>query len=166
MPEPPPSFETLLQILHAANVRYVLVGGLAVVAHGAALVTRDLDISYERTPKNLAALAQALTRLRGALPDVPFRLDARTLQMGANFTFVTDGGDIDLLGDAAGIQSFEDLWNDALEMELYGVPVPVASLAHLITMKRAAGRAKDQQHLMELEGLVRLQADESIHQAE
>lgn len=127
-------------------------------------MTRDLDVSYERSPENLDAIAAALLplhpRLRGAPPDLPFRLDARTLRMGANFTFVTDGGDIDLLGDAAGVSSFDELWSESLEMELYGVTVRVASLPHLAAMKRAAGRTKDQQHLLELESLARLQEEE------
>ena len=46
-------FEQLLQALHTAGVKFVLVGGLAMVAHGAVTLTGDVDICYARDPENL-----------------------------------------------------------------------------------------------------------------
>jgi predicted nucleotidyltransferase len=155
--ESAPDFRLLLGALHAHHVRFVLIGGLAMIAQGSDAVTRDVDVCYARDMDNLTALARALApfhpHLRGADENLPFRWDARTLRSGLNFTLSTDAGEIDLLGEAAGAQSFEALWNHAQEMELFGVPVQVASIEHLIAMKRAAGRPKDQVHLMELERL-------------
>jgi hypothetical protein len=54
------------------------------------------------------------------------------------------------------VDSFEGLRQRAAEMELFGVPVRVASLEDLIRMKQAAGRLQDQLHLVELEALRRL----------
>ena len=68
------------------EVRYVLIGGLAAITHGAGLVTQDVDICYARDQENLERLADALREvhadLRGAEPGLPFRLDAKTLERG------------------------------------------------------------------------------------
>ncbi len=161
--QPEMDFRALLAALRAGNVRFLLIGGLAMISHGSDYFTRDIDVYYARDAENLGALANALAplhpRLRGAPEDLPFVLDARTLRSGANFTLVTDAGDIDLLGDVAGAASFNALWERASEMDLLGVPVRVASLDDLILMKRAAGRPKDQVHLMELERLRSLDAE-------
>jgi predicted nucleotidyltransferase len=157
MAEPMPDFAALLGALHAHHVHFVLIGGLAMIAQGSDAITRDVDIYYARDPGNLEALARALAplhpRLRGADQNLPFRWDARTLRSGLNFTLITDAGAIDLLGEAAGAEAFEPLWSRSSEMEFFGVPVRVASVEHLIDMKRAAGRPKDQVHLLELERL-------------
>lgn len=157
MPEAPPDFQCLLKRLSAANVRFVLIGGLAMVAHGSSYVTRDVDLGYDRSPSNLKALASALApfhpRLRDLPTELPFMWDERALQIGMNFTLVTDKGDVDLLGHTPGVFSFEELWDESIEMELYGERVQVASLDHLIAMKHAANRPKDQAHLLELEAL-------------
>jgi predicted nucleotidyltransferase len=154
---PEPDFHNVLAALSARQVRFVLIGGLALISHGSETFTRDLDLCYAREAKNLTALAEALAplhpRLRGAPEGLPFVLDARTLRSGANFTLVTDAGDVDLLGDVEGARSFDALWERSIETELFGVRVHVASLDDLIAMKRAAGRAKDQPHLLELERL-------------
>lgn len=93
-------FQRLVEALSGGRVEYVVIGGVAMVLHGSARTTQDFDICYERAPGNLQALAAALApfhpRLRGAPPDLPFRLDAATLRSGLNFTLSTDLGDIDL----------------------------------------------------------------------
>jgi predicted nucleotidyltransferase len=76
---------------------------------------------------------------------------------------LTDLGPLDLLGKAAGVTSFDGLWQRSIIMNVYGVTVHVASLDDLIAMKRAAGRPKDQNHILELEALRKLtqEADET-----
>ena len=124
MPEPPQDFERLIKALSKQGVRLVIIGGLAMRLHGSAYVADDLDIVYARSPDNLALLVAPLSplhpRLRGAPADVPFLFDPRTLRMGSNFTFETDAGKIDILGDAAGAESFDALWERATEMEVFG----------------------------------------------
>lgn len=145
--------EPLLEALDRHGVDFVVVGGLAGLAHGSSYPTYDLDIAYSREQPNLRRLAAALTEigvtLRGAPPDLPFRLDAQTLANGANFTFDTEFGSFDVLGDIAGIKGYEELRQDARVERLAGVEVRVASLDHLITMKRAANRTKDQLMVLE-----------------
>lgn len=54
------NLEDVLKALAKARVNFVVIGGFAIVAQGSGLVTRDLDICYERTPENLTNLVAAL----------------------------------------------------------------------------------------------------------
>jgi hypothetical protein len=144
-----PAFDPLraLRTFRDREVRFVLIGGYAGAIRGAPLVTGDLDICYARDRANLEALADALrglgAKLRGAPEDVPFRLDAGTLEAGDHFTFATKAGPIDCLGSPAGTDGFRDVDAGATEENLDGLTVRVASLDDLIRMKRAAGRPQD-----------------------
>jgi len=155
-----PDFQQILKAFAEQNVRVVMIGGVAMRLHGSAHITDDVDFCYARDRANLAALARALAphhpKLRGAPDDLPFIWDARTLQGVLNITLKTDIGSVDLLGEAAGVDSFEGLWDRSVLMEAHGLPIHVASLDDLIAMKRAANRLKDQSHLLELEALRRL----------
>lgn len=146
--------EEVIGLLGRHGVRYVLIGGLAAITHGAPLVTQDIDVCHSRDAANLHRLAQALrevhAQLRGADPSLPFRLDAKTLARGDSFTFTTDVGWIDVLGTPAGTTGYEDLARTAEPMTLFGHRVLVADLDALIRMKRAAGRPKDLLALEEL----------------
>ncbi len=150
-------FKAALKTLTGAKVSFIVVGAYAGVIQGSAQVTRDLDICYERTRENMQRIAVALApyhpRLRGAPANLPFVLDERTLAQGMNFTFETDFGDIDLLGELSGVGQFPELNRDLVLIDLYGMQVRVASLDTLIRSKRAAGRQKDLNALPELEAL-------------
>jgi hypothetical protein len=136
-----------LRVLLDHRVRFIVIGGVAGAAHGSPLITQDLDICYDRNPDNLKRLAAALqelhAKLRGVDDDVPFILDAKTLKAGDHFTFVTDAGDLDVMGTPVGSAGYEDLAAEAMETELDGLRVLVASLDDLMAMKRAARRPKD-----------------------
>ena len=139
--------DEVVRLLGRHSVRYVLIGGLAAVTHGAPLVTQDVDVCHARNAENLDRLADALrevnAELRGADTGVRFVLDARTLANGDAFTFTTDIGSIDLLATPAGTSGYEDLVRAADRFDLFGYRVMVASIDDLIRMKRAAGRTKD-----------------------
>ena len=70
------------------GVEFIVVGGQAEALMGSARVTYDVDLSYRRTPQNLERLATALSTLnltlRGAPPELKFRLDAQALALGQN----------------------------------------------------------------------------------
>ena len=147
MPEFQP--RKLLETLISHGVDFVLIGGMAGVARGSAYATLDVDVAYDRSHENLERLARALEEvdatLRGAPPDLPFIHDAATLANGANFTFDTRYGPLDILADAAGAPTYATLREAAgEELLVEGVRIRVASLDHLIAMKEAAGRPKDQ----------------------
>ncbi|HUG98583.1 MAG TPA: hypothetical protein VMQ83_05375 [Gammaproteobacteria bacterium] len=139
--------ESVIRLLGRHGVRYVLIGGLAAVTHGAPLVTQDIDLCYARDDDNLTRLADALreasAQLRGADPGLPFRLDATTIVKGDSFTFATDIGWIDIIATPAGTSGYDDLARTAATYALFGYRVLVASIDDLIRMKRAAGRPKD-----------------------
>lgn len=163
MPELELDFLAVLRTLEAGSVRFVLIGGLAMIVLGSNHVTQDVDIVYARDPENLAALVAALKpqhpRLRGVPKDLPFIFDVRTFQNMFNITLVMDAGSLDLLGEAPGARPFEELWERAVIVELGEMPIHVASVDDLIAMKTAAGRLKDQAHILELRALRELRAE-------
>ncbi len=97
-----PKLISIVDLLQRHGVDFIVIGGQAATLHGSPLPTYDVDLCYARTALNLDRLAAALQEihpsLRGAPPDLPFRLDAQSLALGANFTFETDLGPLDLLG--------------------------------------------------------------------
>lgn len=147
-----------LKLFADFEVDCVVVGGVAAGARGSARVTFDLDVCYSRDPANLIRLAAALqsvnASLRGAPKDLPFRLDPETLERGLNFTFDTDIGSIDILGEVQGIGSYSDCFQDSDVVELFDIPCRVLSLEKLIAAKLAAGRTKDLLALPELEAIL------------
>ena len=149
--------ERQIILLAQYHVECVIVGGVAGIGHGVSLVTHDLDVCYARTPANLERLAQALksvnARLRGAPEGLPFVLDAETLKRGLNFTFQTDIGPLDLLGEVAGVGSFIEASEEAVLQDFFGYQFPILSLNKLIAAKSAAGRPKDLLVLAELEAI-------------
>jgi hypothetical protein len=150
----------ILTQLTSCQVEFVLIGGLAMIAHGSAYVTKDLDICYARSEKNLTALVTALAPLhpylRGAPPGLPFHLDLPTLQAGLNFTLTTERGDLDLLGEVSGLGRFENVVAVSEDRVLYGLSIRILSLEGLIAAKKAAGRIKDRNHILELEELKKM----------
>jgi len=156
-------FQRLVEALARNQVRFVIVGGVALVLQGSARTTVDLDICYARDAQNLDALAAALApfhpTLRGAPADLPFRVDAATLRSGLNFTLESEAGDIDLLGELMGVGGYDQLVARADLMELYGHPVHVMSLDALEAAKRAAGRLKDLADLAEILEIRRRQGE-------
>jgi hypothetical protein len=144
----------LVNLLTMHSVQFVIVGGQAMVAHGSVHITLDLDICYQRTPANLAALVAALAPihpyLRGAPPGLPFRFDVPTLAAGLNFTLDTDHGPLDLLGEVSGVGIYDQVLAQSVERTIFDHTVRVLSVDGLIAAKKAAGRNKDHTHLSEL----------------
>ena len=158
-------FRALLRLLAEARVDFILVGGVAAVAHGSARLTQDVDVVYSRAEENIRRLVAALAGhspyLRGAPPGLPFRFDEETVRQGLNFTLTTDVGDLDLLGEITGGGRFEDLEPHSIPLELFGMEIRCLSLEWLIRTKRAAGRPRDLEALAELEALRQEEADRS-----
>ena len=156
--------EPILKALTESKVEFVVVGGVAITAHGSAYLTQDLDFCYSRTTKNLQKIVDALSqfspRFRGFPKDLPFVFDISLLRNGTNFTFKTDIGDVDLLGKVAGVGNYEVAFKSSEIKELFGLPIRILSIDALIEAKRAAGRTKDLLVLPELEALREALSDE------
>src|SRR5579885_1088213 len=108
-----PNFREILPQLIRHNVRFIVIGGGAAIAHGLARSTFDVDVVYARDAENIRNLAAALQAqqpyVRGAPSGLPFRWDERTIQAGLNFTLTTSLGKLDLLGEVAGGGRYEEL---------------------------------------------------------
>ena len=157
MPLPNQIVEAPLRLLSEYRVDLVIVGGVAAAIHGSLLLTNDLDVCYARETQNLERLATALRSVHARLRNVPegitFKLDAETLKRGLNFTFATDIGDIDLLGEVSGVGTYVEVANGSLTVELFGYQFRVIGIDKLIEAKRAAGRPKDLLAIPELEAI-------------
>ena len=160
MQDKPIEIAPFVKLLDEHEVRYVIIGGIAMMLHGSAHVTYDVDFAVARDLGNISKIVAALKplhpKLRGVPDEVPFVLDERALKNVMNLTLDTDWGALDLLGDVPGVNGFEQLWGNSVAIEVEGVNVRVASLEDLLKMKRAANRTKDQNHILELEGIQRV----------
>ncbi|HEX6963050.1 MAG TPA: hypothetical protein VF175_14370 [Lacipirellula sp.] len=149
-----PPLAHYVEALTGAGVEFLIVGGQAEQFFGSARVTFDVDLCYRRTHENLERLARALTSLkptlRGAPPELPFRLDAKSLALGSNFTFDTIHGPLDLLGYLEPIGGYEEAAANAVAMEFGPWTVKVLSLDDLIRIKQHLQRPKDRDSLMHL----------------
>jgi hypothetical protein len=159
VPEPEEVFDPApaLAAFAEAGVDFVVIGGVAGGAHGSSFGTFDLDLAYARDAENLERIAAVLrtldAKLRGAPPDVPFLLEAESLEAGGDFTFSTSLGSVDLLAYPAGAPSYDRLRAGAKVVDVRGYPIRIASLDHLIAMKEAAGRPRDKVMAMEYRAL-------------
>jgi hypothetical protein len=148
-------FSEILRLLEQADVEFIVVGGLAAVAHGSVRLTQDVDVVYARNTRNLKRLVDTLAghepSLRGAPPGLPFHFDLKTVKTGLNFTLETNLGWIDLLGEITGGGKYEDLVAHAVPLTLFGTPCLVLDLDTLIRTKRAVLRPRDFDAIAELE---------------
>lgn len=151
---------SLLKRLVDGGVDFVVIGGIAVIAHGYVRNTEDLDICYASEQDNLAALGRVLIELdatlRGIDEEIPFVADARTLRGVQTLTLDTRDGGLDLLVDPSGSPGYDALRARAERIEFDGAEIRIASIEDLLAMKRAAGRPKDQPDIEALTAILRL----------
>ena len=150
-------YASLLKALQEADVEFIVIGGVAGIAHGIARFTKDVDVVYHRTDENHHRLVVSLENqnpyMRGAPKGLPFVWDVKTIQRGLNFTLDTDLGEIDLLGEIPG-GDYNRLLPHTEDLVVYGLNCRCLTLEKLIEVKRAAGRPKDFEAIAELEVLL------------
>jgi hypothetical protein len=149
----PTDFLTVLSEFQERNIRYVLVGGLAVLLHGIDRLTADIDLVVDLAPEQALRAVETLLTL-GFKANAP--VDARQFADAAvrerwqreSGMLVLSFWDpqnrrptVDLFADYP--MDFEVLYENSLLLTLATTPVRVASVAHLIAIKQAAGRPKD-----------------------
>ena len=147
-------FFDLLRVLCEHKVDYVVIGGLAVNLHGYERATKDIDIVPEPSAANLVRLWAALSKV-GAQPQevADFRPDEMPVEFslegliegGGNWVLATTLGRIDVMQWVSGIESYDELRANAIRQDLpeVGLPIWIAGLDDLLTMKREAGRDLD-----------------------
>lgn len=120
----------ICRALNDAGARYMLIGGFAVVAHGASRFTKDIDLLVDDSPQNIRRIKQGLSVLSdNAASDV-----ADTDVREHTVVRVVDEVIVDLMGRACGL-SYADLETDMEWHELDNVKIPIASPASLIRTK-------------------------------
>jgi hypothetical protein len=155
--------DELLLALVRGDVRYVIIGGIAVGVHGYVRATRDLDIVPDPDPANLARRSRLLAEIDAEhvglgdfSPDeFPFDpLDPDQLAQGASFRLNTRLGPLDVMQRIAGIDAdpaYPCACTGRDQSDLPRAELLVAGFDHLRAVKIAAGREQDLLDLRELE---------------
>jgi hypothetical protein len=150
--------ERILEVLAEHAVEYVIVGGLAVQAHGHVRTTVDIDVFPSPDRSNLERLADALNALDARILNPgseQLKIDATLLPRATLWQFATPHGAIDVLHDAPGAPPYGDLRNRAFEIRLGKLKLAVAGRDDLVGMKRASGRSVDLEDIAALTELGR-----------
>jgi predicted nucleotidyltransferase len=150
----PQDLARICQSLNDAGARYLLIGGFALIAHGATRFTKDVDLLIDDAPDNVARVKSAL----GVLADNA-AADVRDTDVRDYVVVrVVDEIVIDLMGRACGL-SYADAAHDAERITLDGVAVPVASPRTLVRTKDTY-RPQDAMDRAFLEGLIQSRGSE------
>lgn len=145
----PDDVARICRALNHAGARYLVIGGFAVMAHGAGRFTKDIDLLVDDSPANVGLVKRGLAVLADnaasevAEDDVQNHVVVR----------VADEVVVDLMGRACGL-SYADASRDAESIERDGVVIPVPSPATLIRMKDTP-RPQDAIDRAFLEGVLR-----------
>jgi hypothetical protein len=126
----PEDVTRICRALNDAGAHYVLIGGFAVVAHGASRFTKDIDLLVDEAPENIARVKQGLSILADNAAAEVADTDVRDHTV----VRVVDEVIIDLMGRACGL-TFADVAPDMEWHDLGGVRVPVASPSALVRTK-------------------------------
>ena len=132
-------FSDLLKLFNDNNVKYLVIGGYALIQHAEPRATKDLDLWIATDFQNAAAVYKALKEFGAPLHDMTpddFADDGYFYQMG--YPPVR----IDILMGIPGIE-FETAWNNRLESYFDDLVVNFISKEDLITAKIASGRPQD-----------------------
>ena len=132
-------FSDLLNLFKDYDVKYMVIGGYAVVQYTEPRFTKDLDLWISTHPDNAEAVFNALKEfgapLEGMTPK-DFSEEGYFYQMGVPPVRV------DILMGIPGVQ-FDEAWERRMEVQFDDVPVTIIAKQDLITAKRAAGRPQD-----------------------
>ena len=132
-------FREFIELLNAAKVRYLVVGGYAVAAHGYPRYTKDLDIWIESSPENADRLLRALHQFGFGTLDIKaddFLQNDQIIQLGY------PPNRIDLLTSLSGL-SFDECYRDKMTVSIEDLGIDFIDLANLKKNKAATGRAQD-----------------------
>jgi predicted nucleotidyltransferase len=164
------SVQAVVQALNDADVRYLIVGGLAVVAHGYLRLTRDIDLILDLREANVRPALAALAAI-GYRPLVPVPIeqfaDAATRAKWIKEKGLTVFSLHSPLHATAAVDlfveeplDFDKAYAAAVRVEMFpGLPAPVVSYDDLIVLKRQAGRDKDLLDLKYLQSVREKKAD-------
>lgn len=144
-----PEYLNLVRLLNEEKVEYVVLGGHAVIAHGYLRTTGDIDIFVNPTPENAVKIVLALEKY--GFTNGEFEVSDFTL-VPNYLSFSRYDGWIDLMTFTVGV-TFEECYQNKIELEVQGVKIKFINLRELIKNKKALGRAQDLNDLQNLENL-------------
>lgn len=150
------AFDQLLRRLSEANVKFVLIGGLAVNAWGVVRGTKDVDIVVAPDLENLKRVAAVAVAIDGHVQSGESFLSsqpsiASQLASGEQVAIETELGRLDIVQGLDGVPGFDELHARAAEAQVLGTKVAVCSVEDLKAMKQAAGRTRDLADLEDLD---------------
>ena len=140
-------FIDFIQCLNKHKVRYLLVGGYAVIIRGYSRSTGDMDIWVEKENLNYQSLIKAITEF--GLPSFAIPSEKFFSNDYDVFSFGRPPYAIEIMTEVRGLE-FESAFNLATLERIDSIQVRVVHINHLIMAKKAAGRHKD---LNDLENL-------------
>ncbi|HEX8053606.1 MAG TPA: hypothetical protein VF517_11500 [Thermoleophilaceae bacterium] len=143
-------FGRLLEDLNRAGVRYVIVGGIAVIRHGVVRATKDLDVVVACDEDTAKRLADLRVEWEATRPDGSPE-ERRLPSAGWPLHLRTSHGLIDLLAEQAPPLDLSGLLSRADTRRVESVPAAICSLADLVALKRQGGRATDLEDIRRLE---------------
>ena len=161
----PHPIEQVLAALNAEEVRYLVVGGVAVVLHGHLRTTADLDLvvalAGENARKAMAALGRLGFQPRAPVPVEDFAeegkrrawIEEKGLTVFSLWSARVPGLEVDLFVEEP--FDFDAAYARAVRVTLDTTTAAVASLEDLLRLKRAAGRPQDLADVEALEALSR-----------
>lgn len=132
-------FSDLLRIFNDNHVRYLVIGGYAVVQYAEPRFTKDLDVWISTDSANAESVYKALLEFGAPLKGMTakdFSEEGYFFQMGVPPVRV------DILMGIPGV-GFEESWKRRFEVEFDGLKVNFISKEDLIVAKRASGRPQD-----------------------
>ena len=132
-------FSDLLKLFNANQVRYLVIGGYALIQYAEPRYTKDLDLWISTDATNAKAVYRALHEFGAPLADLD---EADFSQEGYFYQMGVPPVRVDILMGIPGVV-FEEAWSRRTEVDFDGLLVPFISRQDLITAKRAAGRPQD-----------------------
>jgi hypothetical protein len=132
-------FRDLLRLFVDESVRFLIVGGYAVICHTEPYYTKDLDIWIEPDPDNATRALRALSRF-GA-PTATASIED-LINPDLIYQIGVDPVRVDVMAAVPGLE-FGPAWDRRVQSDFGGLLVPVLSLDDTLSSKQAAGRPKD-----------------------
>ncbi len=139
-------FGDLLRAFANEGVRYLIVGGYAMIHHTEPRFTKDLDLWVDRKKRNAERVYRALSRFGAPLEDVS---EADFMNPSVIFQVGVEPNRVDIIMSVLGL-SFDSAWRRRVRGTYDGMPIPVLSKADLVKNKAALNRPRDQLDVLAL----------------
>jgi len=149
----------ILQRLSEHHVDFVIIGGFAAVTHGSTLVTQDIDICCEFSETNLKKLQKAIKDIhpvhRLTPKRIPLQITPEFCKGLKNLYLDTDIGTLDCISSVLGIGNFRKVRKCSITIKgMNNQKFRVLSLHALIAAKKAMGRPKDRETVIQLQAIL------------